>query len=130
MALYGKHRDANAVLPSPESAANSKLPCRDPEAKLQRSIPAKKGIVLLGTSIGSPKSISSQCLRLVEAMTADIPDLAILEDYPQAYCLRKSARTTMATFDQDQLVRVVFRVIIWVGLLLLGLGLGLGLRLG
>ena len=86
-ALYSKHRDASAVLSATKALAISKLPRRDAEVESLRCIPAKEGLVLLGTPIGSPEYFTRQCLRLVEAVIQDMEGLALLEDHPQAYYL-------------------------------------------
>ena len=86
-ALYGRHREADSALPATEAAAISKLPRRDPDVTSLRCIPSNKGLVLLGTPIGSPQYVSRECRRLVEAVTNDMRDLSLLEDHPQEYFL-------------------------------------------
>ena len=62
-------------------------PRPDAEVESLRCIPAKEGLVLLDTPIGSPEYVTRQFLRLVEAVIQDMGGLALLEDHPQTYCL-------------------------------------------
>ena len=86
-ALYSKHMDAQLAISDVDEAVIADLPRRDTEVTSLKCIPRDKGVVLLGTPVGHPDDVATQCLRLVEGISRDMRNLSLIEDHPQEYFL-------------------------------------------